>query len=59
MTEQEREVARDLFPRCPHCGLSILRTAVGDLVEVSGREHRLAHRDCLAAEAEEPSDAAD
>lgn len=45
------EVMRDLFPKCYYCGGSIRQTGLRDLVKVAERD-RLAHRDCLAAEAE-------
>jgi len=51
------DVIRDLYPKCYYCGGSIRGASIRDLVKVTDRD-RLAHRDCLAAEAEEPSDAA-
>ncbi len=50
-------VIRDLYPNCAYCGFSLRGATLGNIVPVFGRD-RIAHRDCLAAEAEEPSDAA-
>ncbi len=49
-------VIRDLYPNCAYCGFSLRGATLGHIVPVIGRD-RMAHRDCLAAEAEEPSDA--
>ena len=53
MTRHEREVARELFGKCYFCAGSILKTPLDELVEVTDRPNRLAHRDCLAAEADD------
>lgn len=45
------ETIRQLFNKCYYCGGSIRQTPLRDLVKVNDRD-RLAHRDCLAAEAE-------
>ncbi len=50
------EVIREMFPKCYYCAGSLRAANLRDLVKVESRD-RLAHRDCLAAEAEE-SDAA-
>ncbi len=50
-------VILELFPDCAYCGFSLRGSTLGNLVTVFGRD-RMAHRDCLAAEAEKPSDAA-
>lgn len=52
MTSHEKEVARDLFRKCYFCARSIVKTPLHELVEVTDRPNRLAHRDCLAAEAD-------
>ena len=53
MTRHEREVARELFRKCYFCAGSILKTPLEELVEVTGRPSRLAHRDCLTAGADD------
>lgn len=53
MTAHEKEVAREMFRKCYFCAGSILKTPLTELVEVTGRQNRLAHRDCLAAEADD------
>jgi len=51
MTQRERwDEIRRLFPHCANCGLALASTPDGELYEVNAR-NRLAHRDCLAAEA--------
>lgn len=53
MTVHEKEVARELYRKCYFCAGSILKTPLHELVEVTGRANRLAHRDCLGAEADD------
>lgn len=45
-------VIRELYPKCYYCGGSIAKANLRDLVKVHDRD-RLAHRDCLGAEADE------
>ncbi len=56
-TDERARVILDLYPNCAYCGFSLRGATLGNLVPVFGRD-RMAHRDCLAAEAEEPGDAA-
>lgn len=49
------DVIRDLYPKCFYCGGSIRQTPLRELVKVHDRD-RLAHRDCLAAEADDAAD---
>lgn len=42
---------QEMFPKCYYCGGSIRKSLLGDLVVITDKD-RLAHRDCLAAEAE-------
>ena len=53
MTRHETEVVRDLYRKCYFCAGSILKTPLDELQEVTDRPNRLAHRDCLAAEADD------
>lgn len=49
-------VILEMFPKCYYCGRATLTgLPIGDLVAVAGH-NRLAHRDCLAAEASEGDD---
>lgn len=48
---------QEMFPRCYYCGGSIRKALLRELVKVADKD-RLAHRDCLAAEAEASDDAA-
>lgn len=50
-------VIRDLYPKCYYCGGSIRKALLRELVKIADKD-RLAHRDCLAAEAEASDDAA-
>lgn len=53
MTRHERDVVREMFPKCYFCAGSLLNVPDKDLVEVTDRPNRLAHRDCLAYEADD------
>ena len=48
---------QEMFPKCYYCGGSIRKALLHELVKIADKD-RLAHRDCLAAEAEASDDAA-